>query len=68
MLLREQKHLFVHEVPVIGILGYCDDGNDDAGRGRKVRSLGCVSCGLCARSLSWSVPGVSSSRAEAAGQ
>jgi len=32
MLLREQQHLLVHQIPVIRVLGYCDDGDDDAGR------------------------------------
>jgi hypothetical protein len=36
MLLREQQDLLVHQVPVLCILCYCDDGDYDSGRGREI--------------------------------
>jgi hypothetical protein len=36
MLLGEEQHLLVHQVPVLRILGYCDDGDNDSGRRREI--------------------------------
>jgi hypothetical protein len=36
MLLGEEQDLLVHQVPVLCALGYCDNGDDDPGRRRKI--------------------------------
>jgi hypothetical protein len=36
MLLREQQDLLIHKIPVIRLLSYCDDGDDDTRGGREI--------------------------------